>query len=361
MFGHPLAQSQDNGEQPGPMAADLSAGEAKAFEAGPRVSVVISVHNRAAMLLDCFRGLAGQTMPRGSVEVVVVDNCSTEDLGPTLEQGRALGLDLRAARTAEDRGPAPARNMGVAMARGTVIAFTDSDCRPTPNWLAAALPCFDDPAVAFVGGPVLPKPEQKVNFTSRATFITPEEHPTFPTANLLVRRDIFLAHGGFDASLSFTDPFARATECADTDLAWRIIEAGHAREFAAEAVMEHEVETQPLWLWMIDPSRLFVLPALISRHPGLRPKLLTWNLFFYPPAATLYLAVPFALVTASTVPWLLWLLPLALLGRSAVRTRSLNPLVLLRQSLRVLAHFPRMVVMNGALIYGSVRFRCLVL
>jgi len=334
---------------------------AGAVQQAPRVSVVISAHNRAAMLLDCFRGLAGQTMPRGSFEVIVVDNCSTDDLGPTLEQGRALGLDLRTARTVQDRGPAPARNLGVGMARGAVIAFTDSDCRPTPNWLAAALPCFDDPAIAFVGGPVLPKPEQAFAFTSRATFITREEHPTFPTANLLMRRDVFLAHGGFDTTLSFTDPFARATECADTDLAWRIIGAGHAHAFAAAAVMEHEVETQRVWLWMIEPTRLFLLPALISRHPALRAKLLTWNLFFYPPAATLYLAAPFALIAAWTVPWLLWLLPLALLGRSAWRTRSLNPLVLLRQSLRVLAHIPRNVVMNTALIYGSVRFRCLVL
>ena len=327
----------------------------------PRVSVVIPVHNRAAMLLDCLRGLAAQSLGCHAFEVVVVDNCSTEDLGPTLEQGRALGLDLRVARTARDQGPAPARNLGVQMARGAVIAFTDSDCRPTPDWLARALPRFDDPAIAFVGGPVLPKPEQHFTLTSRATFITRVEHPSFPTANLLMRRDVFLAHGGFDTTLSFSDPFSRAVECADTDLAWRVLKAGHRHAFVAEAVIEHEVEELALWLWMIEPSKLFVLPELIRRHPELRAKLLTWNLFFYAPAATLYVAVPFMAVAAWMQPWLLGLLPLALLGRSAVRTRSINPVVLMRQSLRVAAHLPRNLMINAALLYGSVRFRCLVL
>ena len=350
-----MAQHLSEMARPGLAPATAAAGET------PRVSVVISVHNRALMLLDCLKGLAAQSLGRDAFEVVIVDNCSTEDLSPTFAQGRALGLDLHVARTAQDHGPAPARNLGVQMARGAVIAFTDSDCRPTPHWLAHALPRFDDPAIAFVGGPVLPKPEQTFTLTSRATFVTQVEHPSFPTANLLMRRDVFLAHGGFDTTLSFSDPFGRAMECADTDLAWRILKAGHRHAFVPAAVMEHEVEDQSIWMWMIEPSRLFLLPALIRRHPELRAKLLTWNLFFYAPAASLYLVVPFAVVAAWTLPWLLVLLPLALLTRSAVRMRSLNPVVLIRQSLRVLAHLPRNMMVNAALLYGSMRFRCPVL
>ena len=60
-------------------------------------------------------------------------------------------------------------------------------------------------------------------------------------------------------------------------------------------------------------------------------------------------------------PWFLAVLPAALVVRSVVRTRSLNPVTVLQQCARVLAFLPRSVVVNAALIYGSIRFRCLVL
>lgn len=327
----------------------------------PDVSVVISVKNRSAMLLDCMRGLAAQRFGHDRFEVVVVDNCSSEDLSPVIEQARAMGLDIRMVRTERDGGPAPARNLGVSLARGRIIAFTDSDCRPTADWLATIHPHFDNQRVALVAGPVLPKPEQKIEFTTRLTFITATEHPSFPTANLCMRRDVFLSHGGFDASLSFNDFFDRATECADTDLAWRIIKNGYDRRFEPRAVMHHELEKLTLLLWMMEASRLFVLPELVRRHPNLRASLLKYGLLFYPPAAALYVAVPFAFLMAWLEPALLLLLPAGLLVRGVQRTRSLNPVCLLRFCGRTLVHVPRMLILNAALVYGSIRFRCVVL
>ncbi len=327
----------------------------------PRASVVITARNRIEMLKDCMRGLARQSIGTDAFEVVLVDNCSTDDFTPVHDYARALGLNIRGVRTARDGGPAPARNLGVANATAPVIAFTDSDCRPTPAWLERILAAMDDPAIAMVSGPVLPKPEQPMLARSRETFITPVEHPSFPTANLALRRDLFLAHGGFDVALSFTDPFGRAAEAADTDLAWRIIKAGHGRVFLPEAVMEHEVEQLSLWLWLIEPSRLYVLPALVRRHPELRSSLLTWRVLFYAPSMVLYLGIPLVLLVGWTAPALLAVPAVALVVRSAIRRRSLNPVVVGRQCLRVLANLPRLAVMSAALIYGSIRYRCLVL
>jgi len=327
----------------------------------PRASVVITARNRVEMLKDCMRGLARQTVGTDAFEVVLVDNCSTDDYAPVHEYARSLGLAIRGVRTSRDGGPAPARNLGVRTAIGPVIAFTDSDCRPTPTWLARVLTAMDDPAIAMVSGPVLPKPEQPMMARSRETFITPTEHPSFPTANLALRRDVFLAHGGFDTTLSFTDPFGRAAEAADTDLAWRIIKSGHGRVFLPEAVVEHEVEQLSLWLWIIEPSRLYVVPALVARHPELRDSLLTWRVLFYAPSVVLYLGTPLALAAAWFAPALLAVPAVALVARSAVRRRSLNPVVVGRQCLRVLANLPRLAIMSAALIYGSIRYRCLVL
>ena len=329
--------------------------------APPVFSIVISVKNRSGMLLDCMRGLASQSLGLDRFEAVLVDNCSAEDLSPVVAKAQEMGLNIRMVRTAVDNGPAPARNLGVSLARGDIIAFTDSDCRPTPDWLASALPHFSDPGVAIVSGPVLPKPEQKVEFTTRLTFITAGEHPSFPTANLCVRRSVFNEFGGFNPALCFKDPFDRATECADTDLAWRVIKAGHGKRFEPRALMHHELEKLSLLLWIVETSRLFVLPELVRLHPELRKPLLTWGLLFCPPAATLYLAVPFAIAATWWQPWLLLLLPALLVLRGVQQTRSFNPVRLAVFAGHTLAHVPRLLIMNATLIYGSIRFRCLVL
>lgn len=328
----------------------------------PDVSVVIPCKNRAAMLWDCFEGLAAQTLPRDRFEVVLVDDASSDDLAALCARGRdVLGLDIRHDRLLRGGGPAPARNRGVALARAPLLAFTDSDCRPEPQWLAAGRAAFAEPAVALVTGPVLPKAGQPVAMTSRVTFVTETEHPTFPTANAWYRRDVVLALGGFDAGLSFTDPFDRATEGADVDLAWKVIEAGHARRFLPEAVVRHEVETLPTGMWLIEGTRLFILPELVRRHPELRRALLRGGVFFHP-RGTAKVALAGALLAASAVqPWLLLAPPAALLAQALRRAGGFVPRAVAWHAAKACGDLAREAVVVAALLYGSLRFRSLVL
>jgi glycosyltransferase involved in cell wall biosynthesis len=332
-------------------------------ENAPHISVVISVQNRIDDLTDCLRALGRQTLARSRYEVVVVDNCSSVDLGPVFERARGeFGLTLTTLRTESDRGPAPARNRGVQVARGAIIAFTDSDCRPAPNWLADGLAAFEaDASVGLVCGPIRPKPDHQVHLTSKLTFQTEGEHPTYPTANLMLRRAAFLEQGGFNTSLSYRDPLGRAVECADSDLAWRIIKTGVAKRFVATAVVYHSIEQQPLSLWLLEGTRLFSLPELVRRHPELRTHLLRGRWFFYPRA--------WALVGLS-IAWLVslwfwpWLLP-ATLGAAVVagsaRKRSLSPAVVGRFVVSIPLQVVRMAVMLATLLLASLRFRSLVL
>lgn len=328
----------------------------------PDVSVVISCKNRESLLWDCFEGLAAQTLPRDRFEVVLVDNVSADDLAALCARARSdLGLAVRHERMAQDRGPAPARNRGVALARAPIVAFTDSDCRPEPQWLEAGLAAFADPAVALVSGPVLPKSGQPVGMTSRITFVTEAEHPTFPTANAWYRRDVFLGLGGFDVSLSFTDPFDCATEGADVDLAWKVIKAGHARRFVADAAMRHEIETLPPGMWLIEGTRLFILPELVRRHPELRRALLRGGVFFHPPG-TAKVALAGALLAASAVqPWLLLAPPAALLAQALRRAGGFVPRAIAWHAAKACGDLAREAVVVAALLYGSLRFRSLVL
>lgn len=327
----------------------------------PEISVVISVKNRYKLLEDCLEALLKQTIGVTRFEVIVVDNVSQDDIAGLCTAMQARGLPLRYLRMQRDKGPAPARNRGVSEARAPLIAFTDSDCRPHPDWLALGLAALADPAVAFSTGPVLPKPEQTASLCSKLTFITAQEHPTFPTANMMVRANVFNAFGGFDETLSFRDPFNRATECADTDLAWRIIKAGYARRFEPRAVIWHEIEQQSLAQWILEPTRLFLVPALVKRHPELRRCLLVARLFFYPPIWLLYTAVCVAVFAVIWQPLLFLLLPSALIVRGIHRTGSVDPRRLAAHAGRVIAHLPRMLVMTSSLLYGSIRYRALVL
>jgi GT2 family glycosyltransferase len=111
-------------------------------------------------------------------------------------------------------GPAAKRDMGAAQACGEVLVFLDDDSYPEPNLLVVATRYFSDPEVVALGGPGITPPSdtfwQKVSgavFLSRFTGGAPERYvpvgtarqmDDWPSVNLLVRRETFLAVGGFD-------------------------------------------------------------------------------------------------------------------------------------------------------------------
>ena len=101
----------------------------------PEISVVIPTHNRRAMLREALASVVAQ---RGaSFEVIVVDDGSTDGTWDDLARHdlAAQNVTLRTVRTAH-RGPAAARNRGIALARGTLIAFLDSNDLWMPEKLA---------------------------------------------------------------------------------------------------------------------------------------------------------------------------------------------------------------------------------
>lgn len=115
----------------------------------PRVSVIIP-HYRDLVALDrCLAALRSQDLPEAEFEIIVADNNSPE--------GAEAVSQVIAARArlvvVEDRGAGPARNGGVALARGEILAFTDSDCVPEPAWLREGLTALG--SYDFVGGRVV--------------------------------------------------------------------------------------------------------------------------------------------------------------------------------------------------------------
>jgi glycosyltransferase involved in cell wall biosynthesis len=96
------------------------------------LTVVVPTRDRPAALAQCLDALAAQTAP--AFEVVVVDDGSADAHAVA---GVVAAHPAARLVVGEGRGPAAARNLGVRVARTPVVCFTDDDCRPGPDWLAA--------------------------------------------------------------------------------------------------------------------------------------------------------------------------------------------------------------------------------
>jgi glycosyltransferase involved in cell wall biosynthesis len=97
-------------------------------------SVVIPTYNRARQLRECLQALAAQDLPKQSFEVILVDDGGREPLEETLAPFREL-LAIRLLYQ-KHQSCAAARQFGIEHASGEYLAFTDDDCRPSPDWLS---------------------------------------------------------------------------------------------------------------------------------------------------------------------------------------------------------------------------------
>lgn len=328
----------------------------------PIVSVVIPTRNRSRLLREAINSILCQTMPVDQFEIVVVDNNSSDDTPAVIQQLQQLApCVIKYHRLHSDCGPAHARNSGVRLAEGEFIAFTDSDCRAEPHWLERGIATFKDD-VGFVCGVLLHKPEQKVEFFSGAYDELKEEHPTYPTCNSIYRRGVFLEMKGFDEALCFRTFFDnKPVECADTDLAWRVKERGWRSVFLRDLIIYHEVPLRTPLNWIIDPYRIYSVPALVKRHPGLRKILLQGHVFFRLENALFYLAIAGLFLGFAVRPWLLVLCaPYPLLLASVLR-HNLSAARLPKLLAQVTLLSARQTCLSAGLIYGSIRFRTLVL
>lgn len=103
------------------------------------VSVIIPVHNDLERLKVCLEAIENQTYPHESYEVFVVDNNSHDSIKQEdLEEFENVNLQFEGRQ-----GSYAARNKGISVSHGDVIAFTDSDCIPSSDWLEKGVECLN--------------------------------------------------------------------------------------------------------------------------------------------------------------------------------------------------------------------------
>lgn len=330
----------------------------------PEISVIIPTRNRSTLLREVVDAVWAQTIDPDRMEILVMDNVSEDETPQVVaELQEKSPCTLRYEVMPENRGPARSRNRGARLARGKLLAFVDDDCRPTPTWLEHAIVPFADPKVGLVNGSVLYKPEQvpASSFFCRITGEVREAHPTHTWSNSIYRREVFAELNGSDETLCLADFRNRVVDCGDTDLAWRLKKAGWSNAFVAESVVYHELEELSPYNWLVDGFRMFILAALLQRHAELRPALLSWGVFFVKDNVLLYAAV-LGVLLSPFVGWKGLLLAVPYVAYVANVLRPNFSLAKLPKFLAQMALYAgRQAILCAGLVYGSIRFRTLVL
>ncbi|WP_250002587.1 glycosyltransferase [Actinoplanes sp. M2I2] len=188
------------------------------------VTVVVATRNRARRLLETF--------PHHRARTILVDNGSDEP------QPLFPGVDV--VRLGENRGAA-ARNVGVERARTPFVAFADDDSYWTPGSLARAAELLrEHPRAALLAARVLVGAEGRLDPVSAEMAASPLGTPAgaagpsvlgFLACSVIVRRDAFLAAGGFEPRL-----FVYGEEGL---LAMDLAAAGHELSYVDELVVRH--------------------------------------------------------------------------------------------------------------------------
>ncbi|MCX8176879.1 MAG: glycosyltransferase [Candidatus Bathyarchaeota archaeon] len=114
----------------------------------PKVSIVIPVKNGADQIKDLLDSLLKIDYDENKLEIIVVDGKSTD---ATREIAQRYPVKIV---TEENPGINGARNTGVKLSSGEIIAFTDYDCVVPINWVKSIVREFHDPSVGCVGGSV---------------------------------------------------------------------------------------------------------------------------------------------------------------------------------------------------------------
>jgi glycosyltransferase involved in cell wall biosynthesis len=182
-----------------------------AASANPTVSIVIPAYNEGRVIGQCLRSIAELEYDPSRIEVVLMDNGSSDQ---TTLIAESFGARVHV-RT--DLSVAGLRNAGVAASASEVVAFLDADCVADSGWLRAAVSSLRQER-CITGSPYLnPDPPHWIERAWHSTELTGRYPTTHLNAgNLVVWREDFLRIGGFDETLVTGEDYEFAQRAAAT-------------------------------------------------------------------------------------------------------------------------------------------------
>lgn len=198
----------------------------------PYVSVVIPVYNHGARLESCLESLERQIYPHDWYEVIVVNNGREGEIEGVVERfGRTrLGHEARPSQFA-------ARNRGIEMASGEVIAFIDADCIAQQDWMKQGVASLATADIVAGRIDIFSRDQDRRTAIELYDMLTNLDQRTYvragrfgATANLFVKKAVFDAVGVFD-------PVTRSG--GDVEWGQRAVAAGFALKYADETRVDH--------------------------------------------------------------------------------------------------------------------------
>jgi glycosyltransferase involved in cell wall biosynthesis len=226
------------------------------------VSIVIATRNRSALLAETLRSLASQRWPADRLEIIVADNGSTDDTRDVVQRA-----------SADDRGesiqylhvPAPGKshavNAALRLACGNLVAFTDDDVRPDPEWVANLARAVEETGADFVAGRIRPlwesAPPRWMSPPLYGVLAIPDNGgrripitknrigQVMPIgANMAIRASVIARIGGLRTDLGKLNGTLRTGE--DHELFLRLLRHGCLGVYEPAAIVEHFVPSSRL-------------------------------------------------------------------------------------------------------------------
>lgn len=203
----------------------------------PFVSVIVPIYNDTERLKICLEALSNQTYPTNCYEIIVVDNASDKD-----QNVKSVIAKFEKARDAycSTPGSYAARNHGLALAKGEIIAFTDADCIPKTNWIEQGVKnILNIPNCGLLAGKVelffkdadkLTPVELYESITAFSQQQMLDKYKGAATANVFTFKNVIEKVGNFDANLK-----------SGGDLEWgqRVFDEGYKQFYAEDVQVAH--------------------------------------------------------------------------------------------------------------------------
>ena len=270
----------------------------------PKLSIIVCTYNRSFWLRNCLRSLEQSCADGSEVEVLIVDNNSSDDTKTVAAEYMARLRNFRyVLETAQ--GLSHARNRGFTEARGKYVAYIDDDAQAHADWVPAIIRFFETtPQASGVGGPY-------------EGFSTIEIPPWFPKemtcrslgnetreirdgewingTNMVFRKTALEQVGGFDTGLGMVGDKVSYGE--ETNLVLRMKALGMLVYYCADMVVDHAVLPYKISLWWLLKSRF------ANGYDGVKTFGRRFNVITFLPYLMRQLAIAVACLAVSREPY----------------------------------------------------------
>ncbi len=258
------------------------------------VSVVIPTYNRGSQILNTLAALSQQSIPREEMEVIIVDDGSSDSTQAEIEQylQKNPHPQWMYLRHSENKGKACACNTAIRAATAPLVVFTDDDCVPSPNWLEVHIKRheMEDAPISVLGSVSFP-PEwiRRSNFirytnskyignrSFRALGCNPNDLSPryFGGLNISIPRDQLLRVGLFEEQMG---------RGQDSELGYRLWKSGVKLVYEPEAsIIHYEPEARSVRERIVKSAMVYQnsVPLLKEIHPEFIDEFGNW--FLEPP------------------------------------------------------------------------------